>query len=101
MTVLIIGIILGLAIGLGCRWFDIPLPSPPSLVGAFLVVAMTCGFLAADYVLSSKPEWAEKVGLHERQVPALHLDRWGTAIDKFLSWSVSSHHVADAGMPFL
>jgi hypothetical protein len=26
------GKILGLLIGIGCRWFDIPLPGPPKLV---------------------------------------------------------------------
>jgi XapX domain-containing protein len=47
-----IGIVLGLAIGAGCRWFDLPLPAPPRLVGALLVVAMTLGFLGADLALA-------------------------------------------------
>lgn len=42
-----IGVTLGLAIGFGCRWFDIPSPAPPTLAGAALVVAMTLGYLAA------------------------------------------------------
>jgi XapX domain-containing protein len=49
-----LGIILGLAIGMGCRWFDIPLPAPPKLVGALLVVAMTSGFVGADAFLNSR-----------------------------------------------
>jgi XapX domain-containing protein len=32
---IVLGISLGLLIGAGCRWFDIPVPSPPKLVGAF------------------------------------------------------------------
>lgn len=44
----IIGIILGLVIGAFCRWFDLPLPAPPKLVGALLVVFMTLGFLAGN-----------------------------------------------------
>ncbi|MBO6755128.1 MAG: DUF1427 family protein [Roseibium sp.] len=48
----LIGIGLGFAIGAGCRWFDIPLPAPPRLVGALLVVAMTVGFLGADWALA-------------------------------------------------
>jgi len=48
----IAGVLLGLAIGAACRWFDIPAPAPPSIVGALLVVSMTVGFLVADYVLS-------------------------------------------------
>ncbi len=48
------GIILGLLIGAGCRWFDIPVPSPPRLVGALLVVAMTVGYLATDKLMATK-----------------------------------------------
>jgi XapX domain-containing protein len=40
------------AIGAGCRWFDIPSPAPPKLVGALLVVAMTVGFLLTDHLLA-------------------------------------------------
>jgi XapX domain-containing protein len=51
-----IGLLLGLAIGAGCRWFDIPAPSPPKIVGALLVVFMTLGYLATDYVMpKAKP----------------------------------------------
>ena len=48
----IIGMALGLLIGAGCRWFDLPLPAPPHIVGALLVVTMTLGFLAVDYGLA-------------------------------------------------
>jgi len=46
-----IGILLGITIGLACRWFDLPLPAPPRLVGALLVVAMTAGFVGSDLLL--------------------------------------------------
>lgn len=39
-------------IGATCRWIDIPLPAPPKLVGALLVVAMTIGFVATDMVVT-------------------------------------------------
>ncbi len=45
-----IGIALGLVIGFVCRYFDLPLPAPPKLVGALLVVAMTLGFMAGGFV---------------------------------------------------
>lgn len=45
MTTSIFGIALGFAIGAACRWFDLPLPAPPKLVGALLVVAMSLGFV--------------------------------------------------------
>lgn len=51
MTEALLGLLLGLAIGAACRWLDLPLPAPPRLVGALLVVTMTLGFLAADVAL--------------------------------------------------
>lgn len=53
MTAALVGIGLGLVIGAGCRWLDIPLPAPPRLPGALLVVMMTLGFLAADHMLAA------------------------------------------------
>lgn len=50
----LLGMILGLLIGAGCRWFDVPVPSPPKLLGALLVVAMTVGYMATDRVLDRK-----------------------------------------------
>jgi XapX domain-containing protein len=46
------GIGLGLAIGFACRWWDLPLPAPPKLTGAMLVVFMTLGFLSTDFALA-------------------------------------------------
>ncbi|WP_373089062.1 DUF1427 family protein [Sneathiella sp.] len=51
MTESFLGIAMGLLIGAGCRWFDIPLPAPPKFVGALLVVAMTVGFIGTDYLV--------------------------------------------------
>jgi XapX domain-containing protein len=55
MTDLLIAIALGLGIGCACRWFDLPLPAPPKLVGALLVVAMTAGFVGANHLLGATP----------------------------------------------
>jgi XapX domain-containing protein len=52
MSETVTGILLGLVIGAACRWFDIPLPAPPKLVGALLVVAMTAGFVGAGLILN-------------------------------------------------
>ena len=51
MITALVGIMLALAIGIAGRWLDIPVPAPPRLQGALLVVAMTAGFLAADRLL--------------------------------------------------
>jgi XapX domain-containing protein len=48
----LVGLVLGFLIGLACRLLDIPLPAPPKLVGALLVVAMTLGYVGAYAVLA-------------------------------------------------
>ncbi len=52
MTTMLIGVVFGFLVGAGCRWIDVPVPSPPSLPGALLVLAMTLGFLGTDLALS-------------------------------------------------
>lgn len=47
----IIGLLLGLVVGAGCRFFDIPSPAPPRLIGAGMLLAMTLGFVTAEHVL--------------------------------------------------
>jgi XapX domain-containing protein len=54
MVKIALGLFLGLAIGAGCRWFDIPVPSPPRLIGALLVVAMTVGYIATDKLVAAR-----------------------------------------------
>ncbi|MCW3098707.1 MAG: hypothetical protein JWL77_4325 [Chthonomonadaceae bacterium] len=51
MGKIILGLILGFVIGIGCRCFDIPVPSPPKLMGALVVLSMTLGYSSADYLL--------------------------------------------------
>lgn len=48
---ILIALALGLGIGVSCRWFDLPLPAPPKIVGALLVISMTIGFILADHAL--------------------------------------------------
>ncbi|KAB7771134.1 XapX domain-containing protein [Xanthomonas maliensis] len=51
MSMTLVGLLLAAVIGIGCRLLDLPLPAPPRLTGAVLVVAMSCGFLLANWVL--------------------------------------------------
>ncbi len=55
MIKILLGLLVGLLIGAGCRWFDIPVPSPPRLVGALLVVAMTIGYMVTDRYIAPNP----------------------------------------------
>ena len=48
------GVILGVLIGVGCRFFEIPLPGPPAILGAFLAVAMATGYTVTDKVLAAR-----------------------------------------------
>ncbi len=51
MAATLIGLVVGLLIGAACRYFDIPSPVPPRLIGAFMLVAMTLGFVVAGYIV--------------------------------------------------
>lgn len=48
---ILIGLVLAFVIGAACRYFDIPVPSPPVLPGALLVVATTLGYTTVDRAL--------------------------------------------------
>jgi XapX domain-containing protein len=50
----LIGIVLAVCIGVGCRWFGIPLPGPPAILGAVLAVAMATGYTVTDKILTSR-----------------------------------------------
>jgi XapX domain-containing protein len=47
-----VAFVIALLIGAGCRWFEIPVPSPPKLIGALLVLTMTVGYLATDRLIA-------------------------------------------------
>ncbi len=48
---LAISIVLAFAIGAICRYFTIPVPAPPFLSGALLVLATTLGYSVMDKFL--------------------------------------------------
>jgi XapX domain-containing protein len=50
----IFGVVVGVLIGAGCRFFEIPLPGPPAILGAFLAVAMATGYTLTDKVLAAR-----------------------------------------------
>lgn len=42
-----VSVVLAFAIGAGCRFFDIPVPAPPKLLGGLLIIAITVGYMTA------------------------------------------------------
>ncbi len=51
-----IGLFISFAVGVGCRWFDIPVGSPPVIPGALLVLAMTLGYSSTDRLLNARKQ---------------------------------------------
>ena len=45
------GFLLAFLVGAGARWIKIPVPAPPTFVGAFLIVAITAGYISMDEYL--------------------------------------------------
>jgi XapX domain-containing protein len=52
MLKLLIGLVIAVIVGIGCRWFGLPLPGPPAIMGAAMAVAMATGYTATDYLLT-------------------------------------------------
>jgi len=54
----LIGLVVSVIVGAGCRFFDVPVPSPPVIPGALLVLAMTLGYSGTDRLLNGRAEAA-------------------------------------------
>ncbi len=52
----ILGFAIAFFLGAGTRWFDIPAPAPPNIVGALLIVAITVGYASTDWYLDRTNE---------------------------------------------
>ena len=50
----LLGLLIGFLLGAVCRWLEIPVPSPPKLLGALLVVATTLGYMAMDGMMARR-----------------------------------------------
>jgi len=49
---ILIGLLLSFVVGVGCRLLLIPVPSPPVLSGALLVLMMSLGYWLVDRLVS-------------------------------------------------
>lgn len=54
-----IGLSLGFSIGFTCALTVMPLPAPPVLLGACLVMTITLGYKGTDYILKRKKPYAQ------------------------------------------
>ncbi len=48
------GMLVAIGLGVFCRFFDIPLPGPPAIMGAVMAIAMASGYTATDYLLTRR-----------------------------------------------
>lgn len=49
-----VGILISFAVGVGCRYFDLPVGSPAVLPGAVIVFAMTAGYAWTNQMLQAR-----------------------------------------------
>jgi XapX domain-containing protein len=49
-----VGLTISFAVGVFCRYFDIPVGSPPVVPGALLVLAMTLGYSSTNTFLNQR-----------------------------------------------
>ncbi len=56
------GILVGFGLGVFCQRLSIPLPSPSKVVGAIMVLAVTLGFVIADWALTCGQSAAPEQG---------------------------------------
>lgn len=47
-----VGIFVALGIGMFVRWLRLPVPAPPTLYGALMVLGLTGGYLLMSWFLS-------------------------------------------------
>ena len=49
-----IGLIISFAVGVGCRYFDVPVGSPAAIPGALIVLAMTAGYSWTNQIMNAR-----------------------------------------------
>jgi XapX domain-containing protein len=59
-----VAFLIGLSIGALSRWFDIPVPAPPKLIGALLVLSVTAGYLGTDFLIDRRETAAVQQDAH-------------------------------------
>ena len=57
----VLGFALAFTIGVVCRVSNIPVPAPPAIIGALLVVSMTLGFILVDTLMTRREAAKEEL----------------------------------------
>jgi XapX domain-containing protein len=65
----LIAVVLALLIGVACRWFEIPVPAPPRLFGALLILAVTLGYVLTDTWITRRSAPAAAVTVRPAHPP--------------------------------
>jgi len=50
----LMSVLIAFCLGGACKFWNLPLPSPPILLGALMVLSMTVGYLVVDKYLENK-----------------------------------------------
>jgi XapX domain-containing protein len=71
---ILIAFIVAFGIGAGSRWTGVPSLPPQAIVGAFLIVAVSTGYVSADRLLKRTPSPTVNVASHQMpgNVPGSH-----------------------------
>ncbi len=52
----LISVIIAFVLGAVCNLWGLPVPAPPMLLGALMIITMTLSYMATDRYLSKKEE---------------------------------------------
>ncbi len=54
MIKITIAVMIGFMVGALCRWFDLPVPAPPQLLGVLLIASITLGYILTDRFIARR-----------------------------------------------
>ena len=74
MAKLAIAFLLAFGIGIFCRYFQIPAPSPPAIPGALLVAAMTLGYVVGDKMFPPAKDKGTDTSISSSAAPGVNKD---------------------------
>jgi XapX domain-containing protein len=61
----IVGVVIALLVGAACRYFNLPVPAPPSLLGVLLIAAISAGYILTDKFLPKNEATATQIEINK------------------------------------